>query len=321
MLTDGDAESFEYVLNWIAHMVQRPARPAEVALAFRGDKGTGKGTLGRALAELAGASGLHIANPSQLVGRFNSHLQNCILLFADEAFWAGDKAGESVLKALVTEPTITYEGKGRDAVSGKNLIHIVMASNSDWVVPAGLGDERRFAVFEVNGSRRGDKAFFDALNAQLYGDDRAGLAAFLHEMLTRNIEGWAPRDSVPQTRALEEQKLRGLDIQQEWWLSLLQSGDRPYDGTDHKGDWAEREVRVLCESVHSSYRDYARTKGRQWLAPDQLGRVLKTYGVRRCQLGSGELRGKMAYVLPALGHALATFSELTGIPMKRLQGD
>lgn len=128
------------------------------------------------LAELAGASGLHIANPSQLVGRFNSHLQNCILLFADEAFWAGDKAGESVLKALVTEPTITYEGKGRDAVSGKNLIHIVMASNSDWVVPAGLGDERRFAVFEVNGSRRGDKAFFDALNAQLYGNDRAGLA-------------------------------------------------------------------------------------------------------------------------------------------------
>lgn len=321
VLTDSDAESFEYVLNWIAHMVQRPGRPAEVALAFRGDKGTGKGTLGRALAELAGASGLHIANPSQLVGRFNSHLQNCILLFADEAFWAGDKAGESVLKALVTEPTITYEGKGRDAVSGKNLIHIVMASNSDWVVPAGLGDERRFAVFEVNGSRRGDKAFFDALNAQLYGDDRAGLAAFLHEMLTRNIEGWAPRDSVPQTRALEEQKLRGLDIQQEWWLSLLQSGDRPYDGTDHKGDWAEREVRVLCESVHSSYRDYARAKGRQWLAPDQLGRVLKTYGVRRCQLGSGELRGKMAYVLPALGQALATFSELTGIPMKRLQGD
>ena len=228
---------------------------------------------------------------------------------------------EERAEAIVTEPTITYEGKGRDAVSGKNLIHIVMASNSDWVVPAGLGDERRFAVFEVNGSRRGDKAFFDALNAQLYGDDRAGLAAFLHEMLTRNIEGWAPRDSVPQTRALEEQKLRGLDIQQEWWLSLLQSGDRPYDGTDHKGDWAEREVRVLCESVHSSYRDYARAKGRQWLAPDQLGRVLKTYGVRRCQLGSGELRGKMAYVLPALGHALATFSELTGIPMKRLQGD
>ncbi|MCD6077354.1 MAG: hypothetical protein K0R89_1292, partial [Ramlibacter sp.] len=116
VLTDGDASSYEYVLNWLAFMFQHPEKVAEVAIAFRGAKGTGKSTLGRALCRIAGAHGLQIGAQSHLVGRFNSHLQDCVCLFADEAFWAGDKAGESVLKTLVTEPTLTYEGKGRDAV-------------------------------------------------------------------------------------------------------------------------------------------------------------------------------------------------------------
>jgi len=32
-----------------------------------------------------------------LVGNFNAHLIDCVLLFADEAFWAGDKQGENTL--------------------------------------------------------------------------------------------------------------------------------------------------------------------------------------------------------------------------------
>ncbi len=155
VLVDGNKAHFEWVFDWIAFMFQHPEKVAEVAIAFRGEKGTGKGTLGRALCKLAGASGLHISSPGYLTGRFNSHLQNCVCLFADVAFWTGNKEGDSVLKQLVTEPTLTYEGKGRDAVTGKNHVHIIMASNNDWVVPAGLDGERRFAVFNVNEKRKG----------------------------------------------------------------------------------------------------------------------------------------------------------------------
>lgn len=91
MLTDGDPQGYRYVLNWMAAMFQRPSEAAEVAIAFKGAKGTGKGTLGRVLQHIAGAHGLHISSPEHITGRFNSHLQNCICLFADEAFWAGDK--------------------------------------------------------------------------------------------------------------------------------------------------------------------------------------------------------------------------------------
>ncbi len=308
VLTDGDAASFEYVLNWMAFMFQHPEKVAEVAVAFRGAKGTGKGTLGRALAKLAGASGLHIANPSQLVGRFNSHLQNCILLFADEAFWAGDKAGESVLKALVTEPTLIYEGKGRDAVMGRNHVHIIMASNNDWVVPAGMDGERRFAVFNVNERRRGDKAFFDALNRQL---DGGGLAGLLHDMLARDLGDWHPRDSVPQTEALTEQKLMSQGPEESWWDGLLEAGRLPH----FLGDlpWHEEAVEVDKDELHADYVAHARMLGVRPKTKAGLGMVIKKkagFGDR--QVVSHDCRKTWRWVLPRLADARAIWAMRLG---------
>ena len=78
---------------------------------LRGKKGAGKGTLGQILIRLFHHHALPISNPLHLTGRFNGHLVDVVFLFVDEAFWAGDKAGEGVLKALVTEPTIPIEPK------------------------------------------------------------------------------------------------------------------------------------------------------------------------------------------------------------------
>lgn len=308
VLTDGDAASFEYVLNWMAFMFQHPEKVAEVAIAFKGAKGTGKGTLGRALFKLAGASGLHISSPGHLVGRFNSHLQNCVCLFADEAFWAGDKAGEAVLKQLVTEPTLTYEGKGRDAVTGKNHVHIVMASNNDWVVPAGMDGERRFAVFNVNERRRGDREFFQALNRQL---DDGGLAGLLHDMLTRDIRDWHPRDSVPQTEALAEQIEMSQGAEESWWDGLLETGRLP----NFLGDlpWHEQAVEVDTDELHSDYVAHAKMLG---VRPrDKKGLAMKIKrkaGIGQRQVSLEDGRRVWRWVLPRLDDARATWAKVIG---------
>ncbi len=307
VLTDGDPQGYSYVLNWMAAMFQRPSQPAEVAIAFKGAKGTGKGTLGRVLQHIAGAHGLHISSPEHITGRFNSHLQNCICLFADEAFWAGDKSGEAKLKALVTEPTVAYEGKGRDAVMGKNLIHIVMASNSDWVVPAGLDGERRFAVFEVNDSRKDDHSFFRALNHQL---DDGGRAAFLHDMLARDIKGWHPRNDIPQNGALAAQKLRGMEPEFAWWYSMLYAGELPgYDDEDR--DWGSQVVEIDKSDLYDSYLAYARNRTRQPRPLPGLAKVLLAkVGVTTRQVRSGTRKDKWVYVVPDLGQARAKFAEI-----------
>jgi hypothetical protein len=322
VLVDGDEGHRDYVMNWMAYMVQHPARAAEVALCFRGDKGTGKGTLGRALSDLAGANGLNISSPEHLVGRFNSHLQNCIFLFADEAFWAGDKSGEAKLKQLVTEPTIAYEGKGRDATTGKNLIHIMMAANGDWVVPAGLDGERRFGVFEVSNAMRGNTAFFNALNKQMYRE--GGLSAMLHDLLTRDIGEWTPRNSVPATKALMKQKIMSMDDVERWWYGCLMDGMLP-----GAGDWDQGRVVVIKETLRADYLEFAKEQ-RTYRPADQVA-----FGMRLAKLVSAtntqtkppddayglkvDRNGRAsAYALPSLAECRQSFEKKMGAALEWL---
>jgi len=222
-LCGGDEKSGEYVRRWIAFMLQRPWETPETAIAFRGAEGTGKGTLGRALMRIAGAHGLTVASSAQLAGRFNAHLRNCVFLFADEALWPGQKDAESLLKQLVTEPVISYEAKGRDIVPGRNLVHLMLASNEKWIVPAGA-DARRFAVFDVSDNRKGDREFFSKLNKQL---DEGGLAGMVDDLMSLDLKGWHPALDVPQTAALADQKQRSLSAVMKWWQEILSRGKLP----------------------------------------------------------------------------------------------
>jgi hypothetical protein len=127
------------------------------------------------------------------------------------------------LKHLVTEPTILIEPKYVTPFLVPNLLHMLMASNNDWVVPAGR-TARRYAVFKVSMERMGDKKYFQALRNEILND--GGAAAMLHDLLVMDLGDWTPME-IYQTQALVEQKrhsLRGLD---RWMEVLLQAGILP----------------------------------------------------------------------------------------------
>lgn len=222
VLASGDVASADYIVRFAAWAVQHPGERAEVALVFRGGKGSGKGSFANLLVRLFGVHGLQIFSSKHLVGAFNGHLRNCILLFADEAFWAGDRQGESTLKGMLTERALMIEQKGVDAVAWKNRLHVIMAANADWVVPASH-DERRFAMFDVSAKQIGNLEYFKALHDEMQA---GGLSAMLHDLLAYDLGTWHPRQ-VPQTEALRAQKERSLDPRYEWWESVLQAGQWP----------------------------------------------------------------------------------------------
>jgi hypothetical protein len=39
-----------------------------------------------------------------VIGKFNGHLQDCVLFVADEAYWGGDKRCVGSLQGMITEP-------------------------------------------------------------------------------------------------------------------------------------------------------------------------------------------------------------------------
>jgi hypothetical protein len=222
---------YDYLIRWMARAVQKPEVPGETAIVLKGKKGTGKGRLGNALCKLFGGHALHFTKSDQLVGRFNAHLRTAIFIFADEAFFAGDKKNEGSLKALITEETVAIEAKGVDLVTGKNRTHIMMATNNDWAVPSSA-EERRFFVVEVSDEMRGDFEYFKKLKAE---QDQGGLAAMLYDLQTLDISDFNVRD-IPQTAALLDQKILSLTGTEAWLYDCLQNGSVLHRN-DNETDW------------------------------------------------------------------------------------
>ena len=193
----------EYLLNWMAYAVQHPKRQGEVAVVLRGKKGVGKGVAIKCFGMLFGSHFRHISQPGHLTGHFNAHLQQCSVLFADEAFFAGDRAHENILKALITEESLMIEPKGIDPFPVTNRLHIILSSNNEWVVPAGA-DARRYFVLAVADTHQQDHSYFAAIEKEMLD---GGREALLHTLMNRDISKFNVRN-VPHTEALADQKTR-----------------------------------------------------------------------------------------------------------------
>jgi len=194
VIAGGNEEFAEYVIRWIAWSVQNPAAQAEVALVLIGFKGTGKGTLIRCLQRIFGAHAFQVTSREEVIGKFNGHLQDCVLFIADEAYWGGDKRCVGRLQGMITEPTLPIERKGFDLILVPNYLHVVMSAEPGWVIPAGRY-ERRYAAFEVSDLRRGDREYFKSLHIQIAEGGAEGMMWDLQRM---DLEGWHPRE-IPES--------------------------------------------------------------------------------------------------------------------------
>jgi Bifunctional DNA primase/polymerase, N-terminal/Family of unknown function (DUF5906)/Primase C terminal 2 (PriCT-2) len=311
VLCRGDEEAFGYVIRWAAFMVQQPHVPAEVALVFKGKKGVGKGTFGRALKLLAGMHGKQVAQAEHFVGRFNEHLMDCILLFVDEGYWAGDKKAEGALKNLITEPVLSFEPKGRPIVSGPNMLHVVIASNEDWIVPASA-DERRFAVFEADSDARKalPEGFFAALDAKMRN---GGLAAMLHDLKAIDLGGWHPRSAIPNTAALVEQKVQAFrrDPLSFWWFRTLEAGAINVDVDE--AAWTLDAVDVDSigkEEMVADVGTIAKGMGRPGqFSKKAVATFLKSVGV---EVDAKDKKGMRVWRIPRLADARLAFEVHVG---------
>lgn len=259
----GNEEHFQYLMRWMASAVQHPDRPGEVAVVMRGKMGTGKGFFAREFGRIWGRHFMQVTDPKHLVGNFNAHLRDVVMLFADEAFYAGDNRHASILKGLITEETISIEAKGIDVENSMNYIHLIMSSNADWVVPAGL-EERRFFALDVKDTQMQKEDYFGAIRQQL---DEGGRSAMLHELLNINLEDFRLR-TVPQTQALKEQKQFSMSLELQWWQEKLEEGRL----LQNHGDW---EKDVQKRMLQNDYVDFCIRAGvlrRQ--SPVLLGKFL-----------------------------------------------
>jgi hypothetical protein len=191
---------------------------------LRGPMGTGKTKIGQYMRSILGRHYVLVSDPRYVTGQFNSHVVGCLLLHADEAFWAGDRKVEGRLKDLVTGDSHFVEFKGREPYPVPNHLRFMVSGNPDWLAPAGMM-ERRFATFDVGSAHQEDHAYFAKIDEEMRN---GGGAALLQYFLELDISGVNLR-TIPMTQTLIDQKLASMSSEQSWWLHILLSGVLPSD--------------------------------------------------------------------------------------------
>jgi len=304
IIADGNEEIFRWVLAWMARIVQDPGgqRPG-AAIVLRGGQGAGKGTFVEYFSRLFGIHFLPIAHASQVVGRFNSHLKDKVLVFVDEGFWAGDKQAEGIIKNLVTERTLTIEQKGKDIISVKNNVNLVIASNNEWVIPAG-SKERRFLVLDVAEHMIQDPAYFKPLHHQM---ENSGCEAMLYDLKRLDISG-IKLGKIPRTKALADQQCNSMNNVEKFWMERLKEGTL---APEHK-DW---RAEILVNSLYFEFKEFASgLKDRHPATKESFGRNIAKVcpPVHRARVTDGEKR-PWIYRYPTLEECRREFENATGM--------
>ena len=147
VICSGNEQWALYLWGWLAHMVQFPKQKPGVAVVLRSDaQGVGKSRFAEYVGSLIVRHFSTVTHGRHIHGNFNSHLKDTLLLFGDEAVWGGEKSTESVLKQLITEPSMIIEMKGKDAFTVRSYLRLMLATNSEWAAPVGLTDRRYFVL-------------------------------------------------------------------------------------------------------------------------------------------------------------------------------
>ena len=251
VLANGNQAFEDFITYSTAWKFQNAGLPPEVLLALLGGKGVGKGAWGYILLLIFGTHGLQIFSTEHLTGKHNQHLQNKLFLFLDEAIWAGDKHADRVLKGLTTEKSMFIEPKNVNGFQWPNHLGMYMSGNDKWIVPASH-DERRYAVNKVSERWKQDKTYFGPLFEEI---NNGGAGAMLYDLLHLDLDGWHPRDNVPQTKALLDQKMLGLGGLELWYVHLLNVGELPLPLMSEKKKQANPR-RVVSERLLENAKNH-----------------------------------------------------------------
>jgi hypothetical protein len=265
----GNQEKYEYTLNWMAHLLQNPNIKTKVALVLMSKEGSGKGIIVQLLAKILGNKYyLHCTDYEKVLGNFNSQVEGKFLVFLDECVWGGNKKDTGKLKTFITEDTRLVNKKNIPHYTIKCVSNSIIASNEDWVVPAGKG-ARRYFILDLDNRFSGNQTADSTEYFKRIGEcDIHHIAHFLYNRDITNFK----TSQMPHCSALQEQKERGLNSTDSFVLSLLTEDECLCDVSDEiieMEGWHDRK------DVYESFKSYCQSVQLRLEKPHTFWRNIK----------------------------------------------
>ncbi|RHZ76065.1 hypothetical protein Glove_207g24 [Diversispora epigaea] len=275
---NGDKALSEYVLNWIAFLVQYPNKIPGTILVLRSPPRYGKNIITDFIRKSLFGPELVFSTSDlgKILGKFNGCVQGRKLIIMNEA---GMLTGEwhksnDHLKSLITEDYITIEHKGLEPFDCGHFPGFMVLSNHDAPIRVEQGDGR-IVCLDVSLRCKGNFKYFGQLGKILNHPDTPG--SFMSYLLDRDLLDWNPEKNIPTTKMKTETMQEHLPNPIRFII-------------DHISLWSENQVEnPSTDLLYQAYRTWCEANGEKPFTNSIFGKKIKMkISIERKRAGSGK---------------------------------
>lgn len=261
-----DDKLYEYLLNYYAHIIQRPEEKTNVCLLIQGRQGTGKTTIAELLMKNLLGKKYVFDTPDieKICGRFNGIVQGKLLGVLNEATGKDTFSLIEKIKDSITREDVLMEFKGIDPILIKDYCNYIYTTNN--INPVKIDeDDRRFQIIECSDKHKNDKAYFTKLRKDM--NDKKILKTFYKFLKERNIEEF----DIVNDRVITEATLDIHEINKEPIIDFIE-----YIFYEEEYKFYKREYKM--KELYADYKTYMSGRGYNNYSNDRyFGKLMKKH--------------------------------------------
>ena len=199
LLVGKEQDAYNYLINYIAHLFQKPDKRPDVALLFKSEQGVGKDTFIDILSSILGDEYLfRTADIEKVLGQFNDKVANKLIIQLNELAGVDGFGYKEKLKNIITADKINMNPKGKTPFDLKSFIRIIIFTNN--FTPIDIPhDDRRYIVFKSSPKR--EKSYYN--NIRDWMKCKNCLKHIYNYFMNIDISNFTP-DERPLTDAYKE---------------------------------------------------------------------------------------------------------------------
>jgi len=168
LLSNSNIEVQQYLIKYLAHMIQKPQELPEVAILLRSQQGVGKDALIDFMEKIIGQDYVYrTENCEDLFGSFNPCLKNKLIIQLNELQGKDGFHNKEKIKNLITTKRVNINEKGIKQYSLTNYSRLFIFSNN--LTPIEIpADDRRWMVIKCGNPK--NREYYNKLY-KLYNDE------------------------------------------------------------------------------------------------------------------------------------------------------
>lgn len=246
VICNNNNDIYNYIINWVSFIVQRPGDKTGSAIIITGDKGTGKGEFFTdVISKLFGLYALpNVQRIEDICGKYNSLIEAKVFVVCNEMQSAENNRymNADALKSLITERTIVYESKYVNARSGECNANFIFVSNHD--LPIKLENhDRRYQVTKASDIHCQDFNYFNKLS-DIINHNEFSINLYNY-FLCNDISGYHPRNIV-----MTETKSDMINASKESWELFFEENIDKFIGDGY-----------VSKDCYIDYTEYCKLNG------------------------------------------------------------